>query len=413
MTNIYDKRRLWKWAFLLVSLIFVSIFLYISTELVDDLSKQERERMEIWANATKQLAAAPVFMPTDSLGAEMAFTMSGNDIDFLLGIIEGNRNIPVLLIDNNDNILQYRNFRLPEELDSLAPYDLSEKNRLFLEDKLAALKQTKNHIVINIDANTQQHLYYEDSTLLKRISYFPNIQLAVMVIFVLIVYFAVMSTKKAEQNKVWVGLSKETAHQLGTPISSLMAWVEMLDASGVDKEIVDDMNKDVKRLSMIADRFSKIGSKPEMELAYICEAVTKGLEYMRARISSNVELNIHLPENDCGVKLCLPLFEWVMENLAKNAVDAMRGRGHLDVTVGYDHQKAYIEVADSGKGLSKKNFKNVFNPGFTTKKRGWGLGLTLAKRIIEEYHGGKIFVKSSEINVGTVFRIELPIITNE
>ncbi len=413
MTNIYDKRRLWKWAFLLVSLIFVSIFLYISTELVDDLSKQERERMEIWANATKQLAAAPVFMPTDSLGAEMAFAMSGNDFDFLLDIIEGNRNIPVLLIDNNDNILQYRNFRLPEELDSLAPYDLSEKNRVFLENKLAALKQTKNHIVINIDASTQQHLYYEDSTLLKRISYFPNIQLAVMVIFVLIVYFAVMSTKKAEQNKVWVGLSKETAHQLGTPISSLMAWVEMLDASGVDKEIVDDMNKDVKRLSMIADRFSKIGSKPEMELAYICEAVTKGLEYMRARISSNVELNIHLPENDCGVRLCLPLFEWVMENLAKNAVDAMRGCGHLDVTVGYDHQKAYIEVADSGKGLSKKNFKNVFNPGFTTKKRGWGLGLTLAKRIIEEYHGGKIFVKSSEINVGTVFRIELPIITNE
>lgn len=413
MTNIYDKRRLWKWAFLLVSLIFVSIFLYISTKLVDDLSKQERERMEIWANATKQLAAAPVFMPTDSLGADMAFTMSGNDIDFLLGIIEGNRNIPVLLIDNNDNILQYRNFKLPEELDSLAPYDLSEKNRMFLEDKLAGLKQTKNHIVINIDASTQQHLYYEDSTLLKRISYFPNIQLGVMVLFVLIVYFAVMSTKKAEQNKVWVGLSKETAHQLGTPISSLMAWVEMLDASGVDKEIVDDMNKDVKRLSMIADRFSKIGSKPEMELAYICEAVTKGLEYMRARISSNVALNIHLPENDCGVELCLPLFEWVMENLAKNAVDAMRGRGRLDVTVGYDHQKAYIEVADSGKGLSKKNFKNVFNPGFTTKKRGWGLGLTLAKRIIEEYHGGKIFVKSSEINVGTVFRIELPIIDNE
>lgn len=410
MANMYDKRRAWKIVFLTVSLLFVALFLYISNNLVEDLSKQERDRMEIWANATKELAAPPAYEPAlgDSSSIDLLFGMPSSNIDFLLSIIEENRNIPVLLVDSKDNILQYRNFRLPEPVDSLSPYLLSEKNRQFLRKKLDALKTTKNHIAIQIDDHTVQHLYYEDSTLLKRISYYPHIQLAVMVIFVLIVYFAVMSTKKAEQNKVWVGLSKETAHQLGTPISSLMAWIQMLEASGTDKEIVDDMDKDVQRLSVIADRFSKIGSKPEMELAFICESVTKGLEYMRARISSSVQLNIALPDADRGVKLCLPLFEWVMENLAKNAVDAMQGKGRLDVAVSFDKQKAYIDVTDTGKGIARKDFKTVFNPGFTTKKRGWGLGLTLAKRIIEEYHGGRIFVKQSEINVGTTFRIELP-----
>lgn len=411
MANIYDTRRIWKWAFLLVSLILVLFFLYVSNRLVDDLSKQERARMEIWAQATKQLASAPLFFgETDSLDIQTP-QMPSSDIDFLLGIIEDNRNIPVLLVDANDNILDYRNFRLPEPIESIAMFDqLSQTNKDFLTKKLSVLKGSKNHIVINIDERTTQHLYYEDSTLLKRISYYPNIQLAVMVIFVLIVYFAVVTTKKAEQNKVWVGLSKETAHQLGTPISSLMAWVQMLEATGIDGEIVSDMDKDVKRLGKIADRFSKIGSKPEPELAFICESVVKSLDYMRVRISKNVELTINTPDEDKGVNLCLSLFEWVMENLAKNAVDAMQGKGKLTVNVTYDHQCACIDVTDTGKGISRKNFKTVFNPGFTTKKRGWGLGLTLAKRIVEEYHGGKIYVKSSEVGVGTTFRIELPII---
>ena len=411
MANIYDTRRIWKWAFLLVSLILVLFFLYVSNRLVDDLSKQERARMEIWAQATKQLASAPLFFgETDSLDIQTP-QMPSSDIDFLLGIIEDNRKIPVLLGDANDNILDYRNFRLPEPVEGLAMFDqLSQTNKDFLTKKLSVLKGSKNHIVINIDERTTQHLYYEDSTLLKRISYYPNIQLAVMVIFVLIVYFAVVTTKKAEQNKVWVGLSKETAHQLGTPISSLMAWVQMLEATGIDGEIVSDMDKDVKRLGKIADRFSKIGSKPEPELAFICESVVKSLDYMRVRISKNVELTINTPDEDKGVNLCLSLFEWVMENLAKNAVDAMQGKGKLTVNVTYDHQCACIDVTDTGKGISRKNFKTVFNPGFTTKKRGWGLGLTLAKRIVEEYHGGKIYVKSSEVGVGTTFRIELPII---
>ena len=234
-----------------------------------------------------------------------------------------------------------------------------------------------------------------------------------MLIFIAVVYFAVVSMKKAEQNKVWVGLSKETAHQLGTPISSLMAWTQMLDTLGVDADIVRDMDKDVHRLSVIADRFSKIGSKPEMELAFINESVISSLEYMRTRISKRVMLTINTTdESNSGVMLCQSLFEWVMENLTKNAVDAMQGEGSLTITVADGGEMAVIDVKDSGKGIPRKNFKTVFNPGYTTKKRGWGLGLTLVKRIIEEYHGGKIYVKESELGHGTTFRIELPKVSN-
>lgn len=401
--NIYDKRKLWKWIFLFLSVVLVGFFLIVSNNLVNDLAKQERERMEIWANATKALATAP--MSTDDNG----MAMQSGDIDFYLGIIEKNNNIPVLLVDEDNNILMHRNFDLPEPVDTLNPMTLSPANETFLQDKLSHLRNSRNQILIKIDDQITQHLYYEDSTLLTSMSYYPRIQLLVMILFVALVYFAVMTIKKAEQNKVWVGLSKETAHQLGTPISSLMAWVQMLEASGIDKEIVDDMNKDVNRLSMIADRFSKIGSKPEMALQPICDVVTKSLDYLRARISTAVSLSTDLPQNEHNVMLCRPLFEWVMENLCKNAVDAMQGKGSLNVLVGYDKKTAFIEVTDTGKGIARKNFSNVFSPGYTTKKRGWGLGLTLAKRIVEEYHGGRIFVKQSEIGVGTTFRIELPI----
>ena len=398
MKSIYDKRRLWKIVFCMVSAIIAAMFLLISNNLVKDLSMQERERMEIWANATKQIATAG-----------MSET-SSQDIDFLLSIIEGNRNIPVLLVDDSDNIILHRNFSLPEPIDENAPYDISSVNEAFLKDKLAHLKNTRNVIDIAIDKATVQHLYYEDSVLLKRLSYYPYVQLAVMLIFIAVVYFAVVSMKKAEQNKVWVGLSKETAHQLGTPISSLVGWVQFLEASGVDKDVVTDMDKDVHRLSMIADRFSKIGSKPELELAFINQAVSESLEYMRSRISQRVKLTLHLPDDECGVKLCQSLFAWVMENLTKNAVDAMQGEGSIDVTVHPDDggRMVLIDVRDTGKGIPHKNFKTVFNPGYTTKKRGWGLGLTLVKRIIEEYHGGKIYVKESEPGRGTTFRIELP-----
>ncbi len=401
--SIYDARRIWKVAIFIVALLLVVSFLAISNKLVKDLAQQERERMEIWADATKQLASS-------TTGEE---GMPESQINFLLSIIERNHTIPVLLTDAGDEILLHRNFRLPEPIDSASPWVTSETNMQYLRGKLQRMKRSENIIPIIIDKNTTQYLYYEDSTVLHRLAYFPYIELVVMLIFIAVVYFALVSVKKAEQNKVWVGLSKETAHQLGTPISSLMAWTQMLDTLGVDADIVRDMDKDVHRLSVIADRFSKIGSKPEMELAFINESVISSLEYMRTRISKRVMLTINTSdESNSGVMLCQSLFEWVMENLTKNAVDAMQGEGSLTITVTDGGEMAVIDVKDSGKGIPRKNFKTVFNPGYTTKKRGWGLGLTLVKRIIEEYHGGKIYVKESELGHGTTFRIELPKVSN-
>ncbi len=402
LRNIYDSRRIWKMGLIIASLAMVTCFIYISNNLVKDLAVQERDRMEIWANATKELTKEP---DVDSTGMPMAMP----DVDFLLDIIEQNHTIPVLLVDSEGNILLHRNFNLPEPIDSLAPLNISPANMAYLEKKLNNLRGSSNKIEINIDDHTTQYLYYEDSTTLRRLAYFPYIQLAVMLLFLGIAYFALISVKKAEQNKVWVGLSKETAHQLGTPISSLMAWTQILPTMGADPDMVNEMDKDVHRLSVIADRFSKIGSMPDKELEFINEAVVSSLEYMSKRIPKRVTLTIHTSdEHNCGIMLCQALFEWVMENLTKNAVDAMSGEGTLDISVTSDDSKAIILVKDSGKGIARRDFKNVFSPGFTTKKRGWGLGLTLVKRIVEEYHGGRIYIKESEPGVGTTFAIELP-----
>ena len=406
LRNIYDKRRIWKMGLMIVSVILVAGFIFMSSRIVRDLAEQERDRMQIWANATKELAT----MGNDDSGGAAAQT----DVDFLLSIIEGNHNIPVLLVDDQGEIMLHRNFHLPEPIDSLAPYAISDANMVYLKKKLARLQNSSNKIEIKIDDHTTQHLYYEDSTTLRRLAWFPYIQLAVMLIFLAVAYLALISVKKAEQNRVWVGLSKETAHQLGTPISSLMAWTQMLDAMGTDKSIVADMDKDVHRLSVIADRFSKIGSMPDKELTFINEAVEQSLAYMRTRIPKRVTLTIHIDDaQNCGIMLCQSLFEWVMENLTKNAVDAMDGEGSLDITVTSTPDQALILVKDTGKGIARKNFKNVFNPGFTTKKRGWGLGLTLVKRIIEEYHDGRIYIKESELGRGTTFAIELPTVKSK
>lgn len=393
LRSIYDSRRIWKMVLLAVSLVLVGVFIYISNRLVKDLAKQERERMEIWADATRELT-----------------TSTDTDVDFLFRIIRGNQNIPVLLVDNDGNIIEQRNFKLPEPADTAKMLDeYSKVNKEFLAKRLQKLRNSSNKIDIEIDQSTHQTLYYEDSDVLRRLAYYPYIQLAVMLLFLGVAYFALISVKRAEQNRVWVGLSKETAHQLGTPISSLMAWTQMLESMGVDKEIISDMDTDVHRLSVIADRFSKIGSMPDKELTFINEAVESSLAYMRTRIPKHVTLTVHTDgDKNCGVMLCQSLFEWVMENLTKNAVDAMEGKGSIDIMVTSDDRHAHLYIKDTGKGIARKNFKNVFNPGFTTKKRGWGLGLTLVKRIIEEYHGGKIFVKDSELGKGTTFSIEIP-----
>lgn len=388
--------RLAKTLFLVTAAVVVAVFLYVSTGLVRDLSVQERQRMEIWADATREIVA--------SFDSE-----STVNIDFLLRIIESNTTIPVLLTDDSGNILQHRNFILPEAIDSLNPTALSPANAKFLEDKLASLAGSQNVIDITIAPGTMQHLYYEDSTVLKRLQFYPYVVVAVMIAFVMVVYFAVLSTKRAEQNKVWVGLSKETAHQLGTPISSLMAWMELLPDMGVDKATVAEMNKDVTRLSTIASRFSKIGSTPQILPADLNTAVGAAASYMGTRISQRIRLTFTPAPQEIMVNLCTPLFEWVMENLIKNAVDAMDGRGAIDITTGTDGHQAYVEIADTGKGIPRKNQKRVFSPGYTTKKRGWGLGLTLARRIINQYDRGDIYVKSSS-PAGTTFRINLPLI---
>lgn len=403
--SIYDRQRTGKILFIFVSLAAIIVFLIISNNLVKSLASQERERMNVWAQATEKLAQADM----------------DADVDFLLNIIAQNTSIPVMIADSAYNIIDYRNFNLPDKADTVGTpvFSLSEKNRAYLverlkrpggETPLETMAETNPHF-IRVDAlYSPQYIYYEDSILLKRLSLYPYVQLIVMVILIVIVYFALVYTKKAEQNRVWVGLSKETAHQLGTPISSLMAWSQYLEATGAQKEVTEEINKDVKRLSVIADRFSKIGSIPELKLEYLNQVVEQSLQYMRGRISDKVELRLNFPEDDLGVAVSSSLFEWVMENLTKNAVDAMDGRGRLEITTGRDKDKAFIEIKDTGKGIQRKNFKTVFNPGYTTKKRGWGLGLTLVKRIIEVYHGGRIYVKESEVGRGTTFRIDLPLV---
>lgn len=409
MWRFLNFGRYGKWIFLLISAGVVVAFLYFSNILVNDLAERERERMEIWADATKEILRQFGDSNTEATVADDS-ALPTADITFLLRILEGNTTIPVLLVDENGKISNYRNFDLPEPYDQTDLYDnLSDVNRKYLDDKRVKLSASENVIDIELDDTVVQHLYYEDSRLLQRLSYFPYVQLAVMIVFLLVVYFAVTSSKEAEQNKVWVGLSKETAHQLGTPISSLMAWMELLPDMGADPDTCVEMDKDVRRLSTIASRFSKIGSRPTMEIENVGVLVAHATEYMGSRISSRIELTTEVADNAPRVEASAPLFEWVMENLIKNAVDAMEGTGKIHVKVFADRRNAYIEVSDTGKGIPSKNRKRIFKPGYTTKKRGWGLGLTLAKRIVQQYHRGRIYVKDSAPGRGTTFRIELPL----
>lgn len=394
--NKYTNHRYASLAFLIVSLAVVGVFLYISNYIVKDLEAQERSRMQLWADATREIVSS----------------RPGSDIEFPLSIVQANTTIPVLLTDDAGRIIDHRNFSLPEPVDSLNPMYISERNMAYLEGRLSALSSSPRVIDIEIAPGILQHLYYEDSRTLRLLSYFPYIQLGVMIVFVLVVYFAVSSSKRAEQNKVWVGLSKETAHQLGTPISSLMAWIELLPSYGVDAEIASEMDKDVKRLASVASRFSKIGSKPELEPVDVNTVVERIAGYMATRISSRVALKVDCVDAPLPVAMSEPLIEWVCENLIKNAVDAMNGEGRINITtseiMNQGRPYARIDVTDTGKGMSRRDFKMVFRPGYTTKSRGWGLGLTLARRIVEQYHGGKIFVAASAPGVGTTFTILLP-----
>ena len=362
---------------LVVAAIVIAVAsLLVSHFLVRDLQAEERRKMELWAQAMNTLNQAD----------------ENTDMTLPAAVIEGNNSIPVIVLDNNGHVMDYRNI---EDTTNVVGY--AEK-----------MKRWGNYIKIDVDSASYQMVCYDESLILKRLTQYPYWQLGIVMIFVVVAIFALLSSKRAEQNKVWVGLSKETAHQLGTPISSLMAWVEVLRETYPQDDLIPEMNKDVKRLQLIAERFSKIGSLPEPVEASMNEVLDHVIEYMDKRTSQKVQIKGHYPDHDVIVKMNASLFEWVIENLCKNAVDAMEGgAGKIDLWLLEEGDIVAVEVADNGKGIRKKNVKNVFRPGFTTKKRGWGLGLSLAKRIVEEYHKGHIYVKDSELGRGTTFRIEL------
>ncbi len=360
--------------------------LAVSHYLTRDLETQEHSRMEVWAEAVRSLNNAD----------------ENTDLNLVLKVLNDNNSIPVIVLDSKHAVTDFRNVKL----DAKNAGDSMRQARQLGERWLDAGRNIR--IALDDRPNDYIDVCYDDSLMLKRLAAYPYVQLGVVLIFVVVAIFALLTSKRAEQNKVWVGLSKETAHQLGTPISSLMAWVEVLRETYPDDELLPEMDKDMKRLQLIADRFSKIGSLPEPVPTSLNEVLGHVVNYMDRRTSRQVKMVLDMPTHDVTVRLNGSLFEWVIENLSKNAVDSMGGEGGtITLHVEETETKVSIEVTDTGKGIRKKDIGNVFRPGFTTKKRGWGLGLSLAKRIVEEYHKGKIYVKSSEVGKGTTFRIEL------
>jgi len=382
-----DQIRRVKILLVAAAVIIAVASLVVSHFLIRDLSAEEQKKMETWAEAMRTLSHAD----------------ENTDLNLVLKVLNSNTTIPLIVIDDDDNVQTFRNLRISNcksNADSLA-FAAHEAKRLIHSGKVikVALDDSAKPEYISV--------CYDDSTILRRLASYPYVQLGVVMLFVVIAIFALLTSKRAEQNKVWVGLSKETAHQLGTPISSLMAWVEVLRESYPQDKLIPDMENDIKRLQLIADRFSKIGSLPELSPTNLAEVLNRVVEYMDKRTSFKTKIKLSLPSEEVVVNINPALFEWVIENLCKNAVDAMSGEGSINIVVEKQEKVVAIEVSDTGKGIPKRDIGNVFKPGFTTKKRGWGLGLSLAKRIIEEYHRGRIFVKASEQGRGTIFRIEL------
>ena len=380
MSSIYDSRQRWKFGFIFAAVLIAILSVVVSDLLIKDLAREERQRMEIWSEATRVMTSE-----NPSLNMQL-----------ILKIIQGNTSIPVILCTDQDEVVSYNNIELPEN-----------DQALFLKKKVGELKAKNPPIVIDMEDGSFQYLYYDDSTILKRLLLYPYVQLSVVFVFILLAFLALASTKRAEQNKVWVGLSKETAHQLGTPISSLIAWVEYLRTKEIDAFLLNEMDKDVKRLQTIAERFSKIGSDPDPVPTDLVESIQTALGYMSTRISSKVAIHADLPSHPIWVSMNDSLFAWVIENLTKNAVDAMEGHGDIYLRIEERDRLVRIDLSDTGKGIPKSKFKTVFKPGYTTKQRGWGLGLSLVKRIIESLQGGKIYGKAAELGKGTTFRIEL------
>lgn len=352
---------------LCVSLIIVVLSVAFTTSLTRKLALEEQRKMEIWAEATRQFILAD----------------ENTDIDFVTSIIEGNNTIPVYMVDKDGNLIISRNAKA-----QMPPID-----------------ELNGPIVVEISDEVTQYIYYDESTLLYQLHYIPYIQFALIFLFIVIGIYVIYVSQRSEQNRVWAGLSKETAHQLGTPISSLNAWLELLQ-SEYKEEYIPQMRADVERLQVIADRFSKIGSNPTLTATDGTEVISRTIDYMQARTSSQVSYTLKV-QGPVMMRLNAPLFAWVIENLIKNAIDAMNGAGKITITVSTKGKAAIIDVTDTGKGIEHRRWKRIFQPGYSTKQRGWGLGLCLSKRIVEDYHCGKLFVKDSQINGGTTFRIIL------
>ena len=382
-----DRIRQTKIILVVVATIIVVASLAVSRMLTRDLEVEERHKMEIWAEAMRTLNLAD----------------ENTDLNLVLRVINDNNSIPVVVLDAKGHVQSARNVNVHGQSDA----DSVKKVNAMAQQLLAEGRFVR--ISLN-DASKNEYIYvcYADSLMLQRLAIYPYVQLGIGLIFVLVALMALRTSKRAEQNKVWVGLSKETAHQLGTPISSLMAWTEVLKETHPDDDLIPEMEKDIKRLQLIADRFSKIGSLPEPVPASLNEVMAHAIDYIDKRTPKRINLVTQFPNEDIILNLNASLFEWVIENLCKNAVDAIGEQpGTITLSMQKTAQKVVIEISDTGKGIRKKDIGNVFRPGFTTKKRGWGLGLSLAKRIVEEYHRGKIMVKSSEVGVGTTFLIEL------
>ena len=379
MKNKFAAQQLRKWFLFGALLIVVASVLY-ANRLAHRLADEEKHKMEIWADATKEFILAD----------------ENTNVDFVSRIIENNTTIPVIMTDAEGNFLLSRNVKEPKE-------NVGE----FYKKKIRKLQESQEPIEVKI-GDIVQYIYYEDSTLLRQLQYFPYIQFSLIFLFILVAIFSLYIVQKSEQNRVWVGLSKETAHQLGTPISSLIGWQELLKARYPEDALIPEMDKDIQRLKTIAERFSKIGSEAELTSEELLPILRDSIAYMQTRTSGKIsyELEYEVPA-DTRLMLNEPLIKWVIENLCKNAVDAMDGAGKISVRVSREDKRINIDITDTGKGIRERDFSKIFMPGYTTKRRGWGLGLSLAKRIVEEYHGGKIGVLKSEIGVGTTFRITL------
>lgn len=382
--NKYQTKTIIKGLLFLVAMLIVAVSLLYTDNLAESLKEDERAKVALWAEATRLIA---------TLEAEDEM-----DVTYALSVIRANNTIPVIVTLEDGTVIAHRN------IDSLLAEDT-----LYIHEEIKDMQQANEPIVAGLYEDQKIIIYYQNSILFTRLKLYPYAQLAIITIFLLVSYYAFSYSKRSEQNQVWVGMSKETAHQLGTPISSLMAWMELIKASEgqISQEVYDEINTDIGRLELITERFSKIGSEPVLTKTNMGQVVGETVGYLSKRLSSRVSFTINDETTDGFCNLNVPLFAWVLENLTKNATDAMEGDGALTYTINETDKFLYLKVSDTGVGIPSSRFKTVFEPGFTTKKRGWGLGLSLVKRIVENYHNGTIIVKESIPNERTTFKITL------